>query len=148
VNEASPALRERLDAAVEPAGVRTFGGLPGYVRRPWGPGWALVGDAGYWKDPIGAHGLTDALRDAELLAIAVVAAADGRAEDAAFEEYHRTRDELSLPLFGVVDEIAMMQWTDAEIPGLVLRLSAAMNEEVDAIARLDHAWRGSLAPTG
>ena len=39
---------------------------PGYLRRSYGPGWALVGDAGYWKDPISAHGLTDALRDAEL----------------------------------------------------------------------------------
>ena len=62
--------------AARPACAR-FGGLPGYLRRPWGPGWALVGDAGYWKDPISAHGLTDALRDAELLARAVVAAATG-----------------------------------------------------------------------
>ena len=45
---------------------------------PWGPGWALVGDAGYWKDPISAHGLTDALRDAELLARAVIGAAPRR----------------------------------------------------------------------
>ena len=30
------------------------------------PGWALVGDAGWWKDPLSTHGITDALRDAEL----------------------------------------------------------------------------------
>ena len=45
-----------------------WGGVAGFVRRSWGPGWALVGDAGYFKDPITAHGMTDALRDAELLA--------------------------------------------------------------------------------
>ena len=58
-------------------GVRSFAGHPGYLRRAWGPGWALVGDAGYWKDPISAHGLTDAFRDAELLARAVVSTASG-----------------------------------------------------------------------
>ena len=51
--------------------------LPGYLRRSWGNGWALVGDAGYFKDPITTHGMTDALRDAELLANAVLATLSG-----------------------------------------------------------------------
>ncbi len=42
------------------------------MRRSWGPGWALVGDAGYYKDPITTHGMTDALSDAELLADAII----------------------------------------------------------------------------
>jgi hypothetical protein len=42
-----------------------------------------------------------------------------------------------LPLFEVIDTIAAMRWTDAEIPALVRRLSSALNEEVDLIARLD-----------
>ena len=37
----------------------------GFFRKPYGPGWALVGDAGYHKDPITAFGITDAFRDAE-----------------------------------------------------------------------------------
>ena len=77
-----------LAAAEPPAALRTFAGRPGYIRRSWGPGWALVGDAGYWKDPLSAHGLTDALRDAELLARAVVAVvADGAAERDALAGY-------------------------------------------------------------
>ena len=48
--------------------LRGWGGVPGHLRQSWGPGWALVGDAGYFKDPITTHGMTDALRDAELLA--------------------------------------------------------------------------------
>jgi flavin-dependent dehydrogenase len=40
-------------------------------RRPYGPGWALVGDAGYFKDPFAAHGIT-AFRNAELLTDAVI----------------------------------------------------------------------------
>ena len=95
---ASPALADRLAATPPPGGVRTFAGVPGYVRAPWGPGWALVGDAGYWKDPISAHGLTDALRDAELLARAIIAtAAGGAAEADALDAYHQTRNRLSLP---------------------------------------------------
>ena len=46
----------------------------GFFRVAGGPGWALVGDAGYHKDPITAQGMSDAFRDAELLADAVDAA--------------------------------------------------------------------------
>ena len=45
--------------------------LPNFFRKPYGPGWALVGDSGYHKDPITAQGITDAFRDAELLANAI-----------------------------------------------------------------------------
>ena len=92
-----------------PLGVRTFMGRPGVMRRPWGPGWALVGDAGYWKDPISAHGLTDALRDAELLARAVISAGDGCvALDAALRGYQETRDRLSFRLFDVTDALGVV----------------------------------------
>jgi 2-polyprenyl-6-methoxyphenol hydroxylase-like FAD-dependent oxidoreductase len=137
VGRASPDLAERLAAGPPPSGVRGFRALPGHLRVPWGPGWALVGDAGYWKDPIGAHGLTDALRDAELLARAVSAAAAGDDEARALTEYHETRNQVSLPLFEVVDTIAGMRWTDAEIPELLLRLSSAMTDEVELLARFD-----------
>src|SRR5215218_9216258 len=119
VADASAPLAARLADAVPPAGVRTFTGLAGYLRRPYGPGWALVGDAGYWKDPIGAHGLSVALRDAELLARAIRAAADGAPEADAFADYHATRDRLSMPLFSVVDAVAGLRWTDEQIPGLL-----------------------------
>ena len=44
---------------------------------------------------------------------------------------------MSLPLFDVVDTIAGMQWTDSEIPELLLRLSSAMTDEVELLAHLD-----------
>ena len=115
-------------------------GVPGYLRRPWGPGWALVGDAGYWKDPISAHGLTDALRDAELLARAVVGAHDRRRPPSA------TRSPATRPpatgsrsrLFDVVDAIAgqrLDRRRDRRPPAATL--SAAMADEVDALAALE-----------
>ena len=113
-------------------------GRPGLIRRSWGPGWALVGDAGYWKDPISAHGLTDALRDAELLARAITVTepgTDDRTE--ALAEYQATRDRLSRQLFDVTDTIAAQHWTADEIPGLLMQLSSAMADEVETLAALD-----------
>jgi flavin-dependent dehydrogenase len=71
LRESSPGLAARLADARLDGTIHGFPGHPGYLRRPWGPGWALVGDAAYFKDPITAHGISDALRDAELLALAV-----------------------------------------------------------------------------
>jgi 2-polyprenyl-6-methoxyphenol hydroxylase-like FAD-dependent oxidoreductase len=108
------------------------------VRRAWGPGWALVGDAGYWKDPLGAHGLTAALRDAELLARAVISAATtDEPESVALARYQSTRDRLSRPMFDAMDVVAGQRWADHEIGALLRRISAAMADEVSAIAALD-----------
>ena len=135
VAESSPDLAARLAAAQAPAGTRTFRGRPGYMRRSWGPGWALVGDAGYFKDPLSAHGLTDALRDAELLANAVIATVlDGFDERDTLADYQARRDALSTALFYVVDVIASHRWTDTEIPSLLLQLNAAMADEVETLA--------------
>ena len=137
VAEGSTDVAARLASATPPPGVRSFGGRAGYLRRSYGPGWALVGDAGYWKDPISAHGLTDALRDAELLAWAILDAHAGRSEELeALRAYQATRDELSADLFAVTDVIAGQGWTEEEIPGLLLRLSSAAAEEVDVMAGL------------
>ncbi len=68
--ELSPAFAERVRAATR---VDRFHGspVPNFFRKPYGPGWALVGDAGYTKDPITAQGITNAFRDAELCAAAL-----------------------------------------------------------------------------
>jgi 2-polyprenyl-6-methoxyphenol hydroxylase-like FAD-dependent oxidoreductase len=135
---ASPMLAARVAAGIAPPGLRAFAGRPGHLRRAWGPGWALVGDAGYWKDPISAHGLTDALRDAELLARAVVAGSDGEAARAeALAGYQSLRDGLSRPLLATSDAIGSYRWDEEEIGPLLLQLSSAMADEVEAIAALD-----------
>jgi 2-polyprenyl-6-methoxyphenol hydroxylase-like FAD-dependent oxidoreductase len=137
VAEGSGDLAARLAAAQPPEAFRTFTGRPGHIRRSWGRGWALVGDAGYFKDPLSAHGLTDALRDAELLARAIVAVIrDGADEADALAGYQATRDSLSADLFDVMDVIAGHRWTDDEIPELLLGLSAAMGDEMNVLSAL------------
>jgi 2-polyprenyl-6-methoxyphenol hydroxylase-like FAD-dependent oxidoreductase len=138
VRSASPAMAERLADGRPPAGVRFFSGHPGFLRRAWGPGWALVGDAGSWKDPISAHGITDALRDAELLSRAIVASAAGEVfEHEALSDYQAVRDRLTLPLLKLADAVSAYDWSDDEIAALLRDLSASMAAEVDVIVALD-----------
>ena len=136
VSDSSPELAARLADGIPPAEFRTFRAQPGYIRRSWGRGWALVGDAGYFKDPITAHGLTDALRDAELLARAILEVFAGADDSEALARYQATRDALSADLFDVTDIIAGYRWKDAEIGDLLIRLSRAMSAEVTALAGL------------
>jgi flavin-dependent dehydrogenase len=93
LGEASPSLAQRVRAGRVTSPVRGAVALPNYVREAHGPGWALVGDAGYHRDPITGHGMTDAGRDAELLAEAISDALDGREpERAALDAYAAARD--------------------------------------------------------
>jgi flavin-dependent dehydrogenase len=128
LTEAAPELADRIDPRGAAGPPRVFPGLPGYLRDAAGPGWALVGDAGYFKDPITAHGITDALRDAEILARVVTSRGPG-----AVARYQAERDELSLRLFRVTGRIAAFDWTADEIGGHLLELNAAMAEEMAAM---------------
>ncbi len=135
--EAMPDHLPRLHMS-RPAGrIHGWGGMPGFVRRSWGPGWALVGDAGYFKDPITAHGITDALRDAELLADAIVQAVSGvRTEAEALAAFQRRRDALSRRLFETTDAIAAYDWDMVRIRRLLREVSSAMVDEVEALEQL------------
>jgi 2-polyprenyl-6-methoxyphenol hydroxylase-like FAD-dependent oxidoreductase len=94
-----------------------------------------VGTAGYAKDPCSAHGFTDALRDAELLARAVVAGHEAGAVDDALAHYEVVRDRLGGPVFNVVDRLG--QWNGAEVAQLLVRLRSAMADEVETLAALE-----------
>jgi flavin-dependent dehydrogenase len=125
----APELADRLSDRAAAGPPRVFPGLTGYLRDAAGPGWALVGDAGYFKDPITAHGITDALRDAQILAGVVSTSGPD-----AVGYYQAERDELSLRLFRVTGRIASFDWTAEEIGGHLLELKDAMAEEMAAMA--------------
>jgi len=134
---AAPDQVPRLHMSTPVGRVHGWGGLRGFVRRSWGPGWALVGDAGYFKDPITAHGMTDALRDAELLANAVVEAAAGvRPEADTLAGYQRQRDRLSSTFFDTTDQIAAYDWDMARIRRLLRQVSSGMTDEIEFLERL------------
>ena len=129
----------------DPWDVSTAGrASPGYLRRCWGPGWALVGDAGYFKDPITSHGITDALRDAELLSDALLESLGGGVpEREALRGYQATRDRLSSRLFAATEAVAAYDWDSDSARRLVREVSAAMGDEVEllegrAVRALEH----------
>ncbi|MEL7154526.1 MAG: FAD-dependent monooxygenase, partial [Pseudomonadota bacterium] len=134
----SPDLAQALTQARRVDRFRAFGGVPGYMRQSAGPGWALVGDAGYFKDPLTAHGITDAFRDAHLLARTIVR--DGPAN---LGQYQTMRDELSKDLFEITEEVASFEWDMEAIGALHHRLSRVMKHEC---AWLDNDLRpGAIA---
>jgi flavin-dependent dehydrogenase len=105
----APPLAERLATGERADRFYGIGDLPFYYRKPYGPGWALVGDAGYHKDPITAQGITDAFRDGELLADALDAGLTGtRPVDEALADYERTRNDETRGLYELTYEFASL----------------------------------------
>lgn len=101
LRETVPGMAATVDAGRVVAPLRGTVGLPTYVRQVAGPGWALVGDAGYHRDPITGHGITDAFRDAELVAEAAGRFLDGVPEDEAMAGYRCRRDESLVDLLRI-----------------------------------------------
>jgi flavin-dependent dehydrogenase len=105
----APPLAERLATGERADRFYGIGDLPFWYRKPYGPGWALVGDAGYHKDPITAQGITDAFRDAELLTDALDAGFTGeRPLENALAEYERVRNEETRGLYELTHEFASL----------------------------------------
>ena len=81
--------------------------VPNFFRKPWGPGWALVGDAGYMKDPVTGFGITDAFRDAGLLAKALDLALSGKVPaEEALQGYQDRRDAAAIPVYEMTLQMA------------------------------------------
>lgn len=125
----SPALAGQAARAPKDARLQAFRGAPGYIRQPHGPGWALVGDAGFFRDPITSHGISDALRDAESLARAIL---DG--SEAAFTDWQQQRDMIANQILDTTDAIAGFDWTLNELGERHRRFSAVLKAEVQALA--------------
>ncbi|WP_255360288.1 NAD(P)/FAD-dependent oxidoreductase [Nocardia sp. BMG51109] len=90
--EVAPEFATRLRAGKQ-AGRWICGSVPNFFRKPYGPGWALVGDASYSKDPCTAAGITDAMGGAELLSAALDRGLSGRATmNDALAEYEQARN--------------------------------------------------------
>lgn len=117
--ELAPALADRVRQATRED--RFHGAsVPNFFRRPFGPGWALVGDAGYTKDPITAQGICDAFRDAELCSTAIHAALEGTSTfEAAMGDYQRRRDEQVLPVYEFTTQLATLSAPPPEMQQLL-----------------------------
>jgi flavin-dependent dehydrogenase len=126
IAESAPDIAAQLPNAKLTSRLRFFPGMRGFIRQPWGEGWALVGDAGYMSDPITAHGITNALRDADILSRTI-------AEGSSLAQYQAARDDLSLKFFEVSDRVASYDWDIPTVQQYHRIMSQEMGREEDAI---------------
>jgi flavin-dependent dehydrogenase len=128
---AAPALFDRLITRAQ-RGSTTHGliGMSNHIRKPVGPGWALVGDAGYHRDAITGHGISDAFRDADLLATALDLVLRGDADEgSALANYHAARDDQLREIFEITCELTTFPPTDRFI-----ELQKQLGNAIDAQA--------------
>jgi flavin-dependent dehydrogenase len=138
LERAAPSLAERLRRARRTSPVRGMLRQPNQVRQAFGPGWALVGDAGYYRDAVTAYGISDAFRDAELLATALdqalsQALGSDAEEAAALSRYQRERDRALREIFEITCRLAGYPPVPAFVE-LQKQLGAAIDKEAAALA--------------
>jgi flavin-dependent dehydrogenase len=98
-------------------------GRKSYFRKPFGPGWALAGDAGFLKDPIMGTGIDDAFRDAEFLTEALDAVFSGGADwDEALARFQQRRDAAQEGKYEAIVEMAKLDFS----PQFLASMAAAM----------------------
>jgi flavin-dependent dehydrogenase len=83
-------------------------------------------------DPITAHGITNALRDAHLLARTII---EGRS----LADYQAARDDLSLEFFELSDRIASFDWDISTVQHYHKMMSLEMAREEEALAAFAEA---------
>lgn len=116
---------------------------PNYLRAPFGPGWALVGDAGYIRDPITGQGILDAFRDAELCTAGIDDALRGRRPyDAAMRDYQQHRDADALPMYDFTYMLAALEPPPPDLQRLLGAIHGNRSG-MDAFARMN---AGTMSP--
>jgi flavin-dependent dehydrogenase len=120
----APYVAEALRSGRRVEHFRGLAEIPNFFRQSSGAGWALAGDAGYYRDPITAQGISDAFRDADLLAAAIDDGLGGETKiDDALAGYNRSRDQDSLERF---------EWTLSSAQ--FVRREARVTQMMEAIA--------------
>jgi flavin-dependent dehydrogenase len=136
----APSLAERVRSGKREERFVGTADLPNFFRKPSGPGWALVGDAGYHKDPVTAQGITDAFRDAELLSEALDSGFAGhRPMEEALADYERQRNATVMPIYELTCQLATLELP----PPPMQHLFAALQGNQDQINR----FVGTIAGT-
>ncbi|HYY28968.1 MAG TPA: NAD(P)/FAD-dependent oxidoreductase [Chthoniobacterales bacterium] len=141
VLELAPQLVERVRNGRREERFYGMADLPNFFRKPYGPGWALVGDAGCHKDPFTALGICDAFRDAELLANAVDEGLSGkRSIEESMADYEKRRNEASATEYQRNIDFARFK----PLPPETYQLRAALRGNQEDINRFIMATEGMI----
>ncbi|HEX3244377.1 MAG TPA: NAD(P)/FAD-dependent oxidoreductase [Chloroflexota bacterium] len=127
--ELAPDLAERVRDGRREARFVGTADMPNFYRRPYGPGWALVGDAGYHKDPHTGQGITDAFRDAELLSDAIDEGfTDREPLNEALAQYERRRNDATMAMYDFTCKLASLEPPAPEMQQLFAALQGNQME--------------------
>lgn len=139
-----PGMAVRLADAEREGPVRGTRGIDNFLRTPYGPGWALTGDAAFCKDPSTGTGIEDAFRQSFLLAGALNAALDGADWEQTMTEFHRQRDEMVQP--SLRSTLAYTQANDA--PPEALNWLQAVAANAGLVRLLGQAFPSAVQSPG
>lgn len=125
--------------------LRAMANWRGFFRRSAGPGWALVGDAGHFKDPTPGQGIADAFRQSERLASAILDGLGGRVPiDEALTRWWHWRDADAWEMYWFAHDIGAagrtapltreVQESIVRSPRMRQRLIRVLNHEVSPAA--------------
>ncbi len=136
--EADPDLAERVAGATPATRLRSWAGERGFTKQAAGPGWALVGDAGSFIDPMTAHGMSAAFRDAQACADAAVCAL-GEPSGAAgvWANFEAQRDAIAKPMIDTIDTITSYDRSIEDIQMAHIGLAKLVSREAKHIASRD-----------
>lgn len=137
-----PEVAERVQSATR---VEPFlgGSVSNFFRTPYGPGWVLVGDAGYTKDPITAQGISDAFRDAEACSAALDSVLSGaRSYVDAMADFQRERDDHAAPMYEFTTQLATLEAPPEDLQ----RLLAAVSGNQTAMDAFVSVNAGTMSP--
>jgi 2-polyprenyl-6-methoxyphenol hydroxylase-like FAD-dependent oxidoreductase len=138
--ESTPSVADRLQRATREEKWLGTAGVRNYFRQPFGPGWALVGDAAYDKDPITAQGISDAFVDADGLAAALDEGWSGRRPMGDALAAHQTSRDLRVkPMYDFTCQMATLE----PPPPLMQRLFLALRGNQEATNQFYSAITGS-----
>jgi 2-polyprenyl-6-methoxyphenol hydroxylase-like FAD-dependent oxidoreductase len=137
-----PAFAARVRAGRREERFHAATDLVGYFRKPYGPGWALVGDAGYHLHPITAQGITDAFLDAERLVGALGSAWSGRhTYEEAMRAYQEERDRAAAAMYAMTFDFSQL---DQPPPPETQQLLAAVAQSQSAMDDFVSVQAGTL----
>jgi flavin-dependent dehydrogenase len=113
-----------------------------FFRKPYGAGWALVGDAGYHKDPSTAQGMSDSFHYAEMVANAIDDGFSGRQSlDESLADYEQRRNSIAAPMYGFTQQLSNLEAPPA--PEIMRVLSALAGNQADT-NRFFGTWAGTI----
>jgi flavin-dependent dehydrogenase len=130
----NPGIAEALRGATRVEKMLGMSAKASFLRKPYGPGWALAGDAAYLKDPIQGTGVDDAFRDADHLSESLHSWLSGVSTfEAAMAAHHTRRDEEQIPRYDLICELAKMK---PFTPEIMMRMAEDQARNAATVAAL------------